>query len=348
MYIYNMSKRIQILSLLCVVFFFGEKTISAQNTASQKHENTLIQPPYLKTGDTVAIVAPSGILKNRTQEIQKAKDLLKSWGLNVVVGKHVFSQNNHFAGTDDERCEDFQNALDNPNISAIWCARGGYGCGRLLPKIDYTLIKKNPKALIGYSDITALLLAVYKKTGLTGFHGPVAASEFTDYTVNHFQKIAMQSEPNFLLHPAEANLTNEDSIFHPKNIVAGKAQGKLIGGNLSLLASLVGTEFSPDFKNKIVFMEDVGEKPYRIDRMLTQLRQGTNLKAAKGIALGVFADCEAEENSLTLLETLTDRLGDLKIPVVYGLSFGHIANQVTLPIGKEAILDADKFTIEIL
>ena len=203
--------------------------------------------------------------------------------------------------------------------------------------------------LIGYSDITALHVAIFQKTGLISFHGPVAASEFTEYTVDHFQKVVMQPQANFMIKPAKENLESEETNFHPKTIVAGKAMGKLMGGNLSLLASLVGTDFTPNFKNKIVFIEDIGEKPYRIDRMLTQLRQGTNLREAKGIALGIFADCEAKEgdNSLTLMETLTDRLGDLNIPVVYGLSFGHIANQMTLPIGGEVEINTADFSIKL-
>lgn len=303
-----------------------------------------IKPNLLKKGDTIGMITPGSFIAD--ESLQLAIEHVESLGFKVQLGKNIRAKRGFNAGTDAQRLADLHAMFSDKNIDGIWCARGGYGCGRLLPKIDYALIKKNPKALIGYSDITALLLAIYKKTGLMGFHGPVAASEFTDYTIEHFQKMAMQSESNFVIQPAAANLANEDINYHPKTIVSGTAQGKLIGGNLSLLASLVGTEFLPDFKNKIVFMEDIGEKPYRIDRMLTQLRQGTNLKAAKGIALGVFADCEAEKNSLSLLETLTDRLADLNIPVVYGLSFGHIANQITLPIGREVTLNADKFTIK--
>jgi muramoyltetrapeptide carboxypeptidase len=303
------------------------------------------QPKLLKKGDTIGIITPGSFISD--DGLKTAVEQVKSLGFEVKLSENIRAKRGFNAGTDAQRLADLHAMFADENIDGIWCARGGYGCGRILEKIDYQLIKRNSKALIGYSDITALLLAIYKKTGLIGFHGPVAASDFTDYTVEHFQKIVMQPITNFLIKPSAENLQNEDSIYHPKTIVSGKAKGKLIGGNLSLLASLAGTEFEPDFKNKIVFIEDIGEKPYRIDRMLTQLRQATNLPAASGIALGVFADCKApaDANSLTLLETLTDRLGDLKIPVVYGLSFGHISNQITLPIGVEAELDADEFTI---
>lgn len=147
--------RISLITIsFCAVFFFGKINAFAQSIWP-KTTNTLIQPPYLKAGDTVAIVAPSGVLKNRTDEIEQAKNLLKSWGLHIIIGKHVFSEANHFAGSDDERCEDFQKTMDDPKIRAIWCARGGYGTVRILDKLDYTKFKKNPKWIIGYSDITA-------------------------------------------------------------------------------------------------------------------------------------------------------------------------------------------------
>ncbi|MFT4760703.1 MAG: muramoyltetrapeptide carboxypeptidase [Paraglaciecola sp.] len=306
------------------------------------------KPKRLKKGDTIGLITPGSFISD--EGLNTAVEHVESLGFKVQLGKNIRAKRGFNAGTDVQRLEDLHGMFSDRNINGVWCARGGYGCGRILQGIDYQLIKRNTKALIGYSDITALLLAIYKKTEMIGFHGPVAASDFTDYTVAHFQKIVMEPQADFLIKPAIENLKNEDSIYHSKTIVSGKARGKLIGGNLSLLASLAGTDFAPDFKNKIVFIEDIGEKPYRIDRMLTQLRQGTNLKAAKGIALGIFADCEAPaaSNSLTLLETLTDRLGDLKIPVVYGLSFGHIANQMTLPIGVEAELNADDFMLKIL
>lgn len=306
------------------------------------------QPKYLKKRDTIGMITPGSYISD--DGLKTAIEHVESLGFKVQLGKHIRAKRGFNAGTDAQRLEDLHTMFADKNIAGIWCARGGYGCGRLLPKIDYQLIKKNPKVLIGYSDITALHVAIYQKTGLVCFHGPVAASEFTDYTVEHFQKVTMQPSTNFVIKPAKENIEKEDTNFYPKTIVAGKATGKLIGGNLSLLSSLVGTDFAPNFKNKIVFIEDIGEKPYRLDRMLTQLRQGTNLREANGIALGIFADCEAKEgdNSLTLIETLTDRLGDLNIPVVYGLSFGHITNQVTLPIGGEAVLNTADFTLELL
>ncbi|MGE5942862.1 MAG: S66 peptidase family protein, partial [Flavobacteriales bacterium] len=169
-----MSKNLLIIGLCCVAFFFGKTEASAQDNTS-KQTKTLKQPPYLKAGDTVAIVAPSGILKNRSAEIEQAKTLLKSWGIYVIVGKHVFNQNNHFAGTDIERAEDFQMALDDPKIKAIWCARGGYGAVRILDKLDYTKFKNKPKWIIGYSDITALHNQVHN-LGFESLHAMMCTS----------------------------------------------------------------------------------------------------------------------------------------------------------------------------
>jgi len=240
--------------------------------------------------------------------------------------------------------------FENPKIDGIWCIRGGYGCGRLLPEIDYSLIRKNPKPLIGYSDVTALLQAIYCETGLIGFHGPVAVSDFTDYTIEQFKSILMEPKAPLQLKNAPENDKTEGSAFQTKIINSGKAKGQIAGGNLSLLASLAGTKYQLDAKNKIVFLEDIGERPYRIDRMFTQLLQACKLGEAAGIALGIFDDCEAKQgsDSLTLMETFEDRLGNLGIPVIYGLSFGHIDNQFTFPIGVEAELDTDNQTITLL
>jgi muramoyltetrapeptide carboxypeptidase len=256
----------------------------------------------------------------------------------------------HLAGTDAERLADFHAAFRDKEVKGVWCVRGGYGCTRILPQVDYKLIRQNPKVLIGYSDVTALLNAIHQRTGLIGFHGPVGATPFTEYNVIHLQQTLLQGKSPQLISLSQKNLEKEDPDYQPVVIRGGKAKGVLVGGNLCLLATMAGTPFQVDFKDKLVFMEDVGEKPYRIDRMLTQLSQSSNLHLAKGIVLGVFEDClpKNEEYSLTLLDTLKDRLEKLGIPVLYGFSFGHIQNMCTFPIGVEAMLDADKKEVTLL
>jgi muramoyltetrapeptide carboxypeptidase len=191
---------------------------------------------------------------------------------------------------------------------------------------------------------------VHLETGLVGFHGPVAASDFTGYTREQLRAVLFDGAAPYAIPLSADNLQREEKEFRTAVITPGRARGALAGGNLSLLAALAGTPHALDCTGKLVFLEDVGEKPYRIDRMLTQLRQAANLDRAAAIALGVFSGCEADEGdrSLTLLETLTDRLGDLGIPVVYGLSFGHIADQCTLPVGVEAELDTEAMTVRLL
>lgn len=214
------------------------------------------------------------------------------------------------------------------------------------------MIRRNPKVFVGYSDITALHVALQRYCGLVTFHGPVGSSTFTDYTLSQLKKTLFSPLPEnaILIAPPQQDLAQEDTAFLTKVIKPGQAEGRLTGGNLTLLASALGTDYTPDIKNKILFLEDIGEKPYRIDRMLTSLRQAWPLESLAGIALGVFADCEAKSGtrSLSLLQTLEDRLGDLDMPIIYGLSFGHIDNMCTFPMGINARLDTKNASLTLL
>lgn len=325
----------------------GAWSIGARPTDQITSKRRLL-PKRLSKGQTVGLITPGSYIGD--DGLEKAVSNLESLGLNVKLGQHIRAERGFTAGTDQERLDDIHRAFADPQVDAIWCARGGYGCGRLLPQLDYNLIYNNPKVLVGYSDITALHNAIYRKTGLITFHGPVGSSDFTDYTREQLTKVLFEAEPNHAITLAPENQENEDPAYQLTTIRSGKAQGALVGGNLTLLASMVGTGFLPAIKNKILFLEDIGEKPYRIDRMLTTLRQAWPLEEAAGLALGIFADCEADEDdrSLSLAETLQDRLGDLGVPVVSGLSFGHIANQCTLPVGVEAELDATSGNLRLL
>ncbi len=314
----------------------------------QTEKGKIIKPKRLKAGDTVGVIAPASGLSQ--ESFDQAIKNLESLGLKTKVGKSARGSRGFLSATDKERLDDFHQAFADKQISAVWCVRGGYGAARLLPAIDYNLIAKNPKILIGYSDITALHLAIFQKTGLVTFHGPVAASEYSDYTKKHVENVLMKPSAPYKIALSDYNKAQASNLFKTEIITAGKARGQLVGGNLSLLSALAGTPFAlRDMKGKILFIEDVGEQPYRIDRMLTQLRQSLDLRSLAGIALGIFEDCNPRaEGTQTLSEVIKDRLGDLGIPVFYGLSFGHIRDQFTLPVGIEAEFDTASATMTFM
>lgn len=323
---------------------------SARSARGKTADNSPIsKPSRLREGATIALIAPASPASE--EKISKALANLHTLGYRVLEGAALRARHGYLAGSDTARLADLHWAFSNPEVDAVWCVRGGYGCTRLLPSIDYDLIRKHPKPFIGYSDVTALHIAIGQKTGLVTFHGPVAAADFPENTLRHFRAVLTSPQPDYLLQsPDPADTALPDESYLPFTIAGGKARGQLTGGNISVLTALAGTEFQPTFRDKIVFLEDVGEQPYRIDRLLTQLLQATDLSRAAGIALGVFADCTPKntEFSLALSETLTDRLGALGIPVVYGLPFGHVPHQATFPYQMYAFLDADNRTLTLL
>lgn len=335
MYIYIMSKNLLTLSLICAVFIFGNNTISAQNNTLQKHHVTLKQPPYLKAGDTVAIVAPSGILKNRTKEVEQAKALLKSWGLHVIVGKHVFKQANHFAGTDDERCEDLQNAMDNPKISAIWCARGGYGTVRILDKLDFSKFKQNPKWIIGYSDITALHNQIHNQ-GIESIHALMCTSLQDDLsiikeTISTFKDAVFGSPLSYTLEGSNYNKT-------------GTASGQLIGGNLTILHTMLGSETSIDTSGKILFIEEIGEYKYHIDRMLQSLKRAGYFNNCKGVIIGNISKLRKNTTlwGTSIEQLILDALSDYDFPIAFNMPAGHEKDNRALILGRNIDLTVNK------
>lgn len=305
----------------------------------------LITPPRLRPGDTVGLITPGSFISDNG--LKKAITGLEGLGLKVKKGQNLRAENGFTAGTDAERVADLHAMFADPTVKAVWCARGGYGCGRLLPMIDYKLIRRNPKIMIGYSDITALAIAITKETGLVTYHGPVGSSDFTDFTLGHLRGAVM--EGSVFMPVVRPEITPEGSVYAGYTIRPGRATGPLWGGNLSLLSAAVGTDFEPPVKGSLLFIEEIGEKPYRIDRMLTQLRQAWDLSRCSGIILGVFRGCEADadDRSLTLKETLTERLVDLGIPVAYGFPIGHIPNMCTLPMGVNAEMDTETMRLRI-
>ena len=334
MYIYIMSKNLLILSLFCVVFFFGIEKSASQNIANEKQNNTLKQPPYLKTGDTVAIVAPSGILKNRTDEVQQAQALLKRWGLHSVVGKHVFSEADHFAGTDDERCEDLQNALDNPKISAIWCARGGYGTVRILDKLDYSKFKQNPKWLIGYSDITALHNQIHNE-GVESLHAIMCVSLPKDESeieasISTLKNTLFGNPLSYTLKGSNYNKT-------------GTTSGQLVGGNLTMLQTMLGSKTSIDTFGKILFIEEIGEYKYHIDRMLQSLKRAGYFDNCKGVIVGDMTKLRTNTTlwGTSVEQLILDALADYDFPIAFNMPAGHEKDNRALILGRTVQLTVD-------
>ena len=347
-------KRRDLLKGLAIVPFLSSLALSKNSVAKK-----IIKPKRLKTGDTVGLIAPASAVVE--SEFNRAIENIKNLGFVPKVGKNAQKRYNFLAGTDQERLDDLHWAFSDDEVKAVWCIRGGYGTSRILPAIDYNLIRRHPKILIGYSDITALLTAVYQNSGLVVFHGPGGSSTYSEYTKSHVLDVLTNPVAPYKIELSVDNQAREEVAFQTKVITKGKAKGKLIGGNLSLLAAIAGTKFElKNPKGKILFIEDVNEPPYKVDRMLTQLRQTMDMQQLAGIVLGVFVDNTSRRNDtqtqsappqpppVTLLDVLKDRLGDLGIPVIYGLSFGHIREQFTLPIGIEAELETENATMTFL
>jgi len=337
-----MNRR-DILKALAALPFLGGIAGAAHTSAAIK----LLRPKRLKAGQTVALISPSSGLT--MDQINKAVDNMNSLGLKPKLGKFADRSNGFLAGTDAQRVEDIHWAFTDPSIDAVWCLRGGYGLSRILPQIDFAKIRGNPKPFIGYSDITALHVAIHQRTGLVTFHGPVATSTLSDYTKDHVIKTLFNGTAPDKISISPDNAVNTNLLYKTQVITSGKARGQLIGGNLSLLTAEAGTPFAlKDVRGKILFTEDVGEKPYRIDRMFVQLKQSVDLRSCAGIALGIFADCDAPEGSPTVIDVVKDQFSNLGIPVMYGLSFGHIRDQFTLPLGVKAELDTASATVTLL
>jgi len=325
-----MTKKRIIQIICCVIFFIGNYNINAQN----KTENKLIQPPYLKAGDTVAIVAPSGVLNNRNDEVARAKKLLESWQLKVVVGEHVFSKDNHFAGTDQERCKDFQDALDNPNIKAIWSARGGYGTVRILDKLDYTKFLKQPKWIIGYSDITALHNQVHN-LGVQSLHAIMCVSLPKDlieieYSIETFKSALFGSPKNYDLEYSKYNRL-------------GNASGPLVGGNLTILHTMLGSKESIDTSGKILFIEEIGEYKYHIDRMLQSMKRAGYFDNLNGLIVG---DMSRMRKNTTLWGTsieqlIIDALSEYNFPIAFNMPAGHEDKNLAMTLGMTVKLKVE-------
>lgn len=313
-------------------------------------EPPVIKPARLKAGDKIAIVAPGSYISE--EELQDSIKNINLLGFEAAYSEKVLLQSGYFAGTDKDRAEDLMEKFSDKSVKGIVCARGGYGCARILPMLDYDVIRNNSKVLIGYSDVTALLYGIYQKSGMITFHGPVGTSTFNDYSLSNFNKVLLNPKNSVKFY--NSNSGDDENVYGVTTIVEGKSKGRFVGGNLSIMVSLIGTEYDVDYSGKIIFIEEVGEEPYRIDRMLTQLLQAEKFNNAAGIMMGIFRKCEVKKESdltaksFTLMEVLKDRFANLKIPVIYGMSFGHVKDKFTIPFGAYAEIDTDNQTFTLL
>ncbi len=323
-------------------------TVNTRGVASKARR--LVKPAKLNRGDLVGLIAPSGATDAVFVE-QRVKNL-EAFGLKVKVSRNILASRGNTAGTVAARVADLHDMFVDREVKAIWAVRGGSGASQLLPAIDYGLIRRHPKILVGYSDITALHLALLRKSGLVTFHGPVASASFTDYTSAQLESVLMTAQPSITIKMAAENAQRalEAPQFGIRVMSPGVAVGRLVGGNLSVMSALIGTPYAAELNGSLLFLEEVGEAPYRIDRMLTQLAQSGGLKKAAGAMLGVFQKCVVPEGeaSLTLAETLDDHFAAAKLPSVYGFSFGHIADQFTIPVGVMARLDTANASLTLL
>ena len=316
----------------------------AASDTSDRSENTpraadypraLRVPPTLAVGARVALISPSGPLQG-PHELERAVATAESLGWTVQVGQHALRRTGYFAGDDAQRGDDLLQALHDDEIDGIWCLRGGYGAARLLPRLSIELLRRHPKALLGFSDITALH-AAWQHAGLVSYHGPTARAPLSDFSRDSLVR-ALQGSTDCCGEAADARVVR-----------GGRATGRLVGGNLALVASLCGTPWAVDCRDAIVVLEDVGEATYRLDRMLTQLRLAGAFDGCVGVAFGICTDCpDTTDDGTRTVDAIVTELADvLQVPTLQGIPVGHISDQWTVPFGAIATLDADARTLAV-
>jgi muramoyltetrapeptide carboxypeptidase len=309
-----------------------------------------VRPPQLVAGSRIALVAPAGPLLER-DDLTRSSELCRALGFEPVMGLHAARRHGFYAGTDAERLDDLNRALRDDTIDAVWCIRGGVGLTRILDRVDFAALAARPRAVIGFSDITALLVGAYAAAGVVTFHGPTARASMPAFSRRHFERILAAPAPAGRLEP----LAQPPDVLVPQSnrvvaLAGGVAEGPLVGGNLTLLQTLVGTRFAPALDGAILFLEDVGEDLYRVDRTLAHLRLAGWFDRLAGVAVGRFTEMRrlTGDGGMGFDEVLAHYFLPLGIPVLHGLPFGHIDDQWTLPLGVTARLDAGARTLEIL
>jgi muramoyltetrapeptide carboxypeptidase len=308
------------------------------------------KPSRLKAGDTVGLVAPSSLIPDRF-DLALAEETITAMGLRPKAAPNLLKRHGYLAGEDKARAADINGMYGDDEVKAVFAVRGGWGAARLLPYLDFKTIRANPKMLVGFSDITALHMAFAAHAGFATIHGPTAGSSWGKLSWDSFREIAFKGQAPTFRNPEATEDRLVQRNWRTRTIRAGKASGRLLGGNLSVLSALIGTRYLPRFDGAILVLEDVDEAEYRVDRMLTQLALSGILSSVAGVVFGQCTNCRASGpavSGFTLSEVLQHHLEPLGVPVFQGALFGHVENQFSLPMGIRAEIDADTGTIRML
>ena len=308
------------------------------------------KPQRIRLGDTIGLIEPASN-SDDPFDLTFVEEAVVAMGLKPKRAPHLLDRYGYLAGQDKDRAADINTMFADKDVRAIFAVRGGWGCQRLLPFLDWEIIRANPKLLLGFSDITALHMAIAAKGGFATLHGPNAASAWGKSSVDSFRSVAFDGATPLYENPVASEDRLAQRRWRTQILRSGKAQGRLLGGNLTVLSALAGTPYLPDFDGSILFLEDIGEAEYRIDRMLTQLAQAGVTKKLAGVVFGQCTDCRAPDGStseFTLSAVLQQHLGTLGVPAYQGAWFGHIADQFTIPVGIRAEIDADAGTLRLL
>lgn len=324
------------ISIISNMNVFSQSDIEQSNVLKTQ----LIQPEYLKSGDTISILAPSGVLNNFDNKITKAINIFKSWGLNVVLGNHIYDKNGHFAGTDKNREKDFQKALDNKNIKAIWCARGGYGAVRIIDKLNFDNYLKNPKWIIGFSDITV----IHNKLNFLN------SESIHAMMITGFEDIGQNNDSLSKLKNVLFGDSFSYSIASNKNNKTGKSEGIIVGGNLTLIQSTIGSKTELKMKDKILFIEEIGEYAYHIDRMLYSLKRAGYFENCKGLIVGQISDVKKNTTDFgrSINELILDVLDEYNFPILFDFPAGHEKTNFPIILGRKVILDVSKSDSKVI
>ena len=321
----------------------------AQSETQARQRPATLRPRRLQTGDTIALINPSGAIYER-EPYAIASESLQAMGFKVREAPNLRARYGHFAGTDAQRASDVNAMFADPSVHGILAMTGGSGGNRILPLLDYAAIRRTPKFLGGFSDITALINAVHARTGLVTFHCPVAASEWNAFSVEHWRGTVVDARAMLLVNPKDKDDHIVSTTGRTTTLRGGSARGPLLGGNLAVLTSMAGSPYWPAFDGAILFLEDTNEYIYRVDRMLSTLMLSGVLQRVAGVVLGAFTKCEPGNGygTLTLDEVFDDYFKPLNVPVYSGAQFGHVKRKFTLPVGLEVEMDANAGTVRYL